>query len=180
MRRIPCNVEHGKGEPWVSMLTTAKPNGLKPDATLQGILLMKYLVSTQAARESVERLMEWRSAKDSSAKDSSDAIVKGQRRLNHDDLRKRLAGFGRILRDIDGDDTRSKIQLRLFYYKLWSTVEDLMANDKAIKGKAEKLAIATGKVRPGDVRLMLGNRQPGFLLFVGNLKKWRTRTRQMD
>ena len=71
--------------------------------------------------------------------------------------RKGLAGIGQILKDIDGDDTRSKIRQRFFYYRLWSTVEDLMANDKAIKGKVEKLAIATAKVRPGDVRLMLGN-----------------------
>ena len=109
--------------------------------TLREIVLMKYLWSAQATRGTIERITEWRRATD-----TSDTIIEGQQLLNDADARKRLAGCGKLLSDIDGTDTRSKIRQRFFYCKLWQTVEDLMVQDKDLKGKGEKATIKMAKV----------------------------------
>jgi hypothetical protein len=109
-------------------------------------MLMKYLLSNQATRETRERIAEWRGAND-----DSEAIVEGQRLLHDTDARVRLTGYGKLLSDIDGTDTRSKIRQRFLYCKLWQTVEDLMVHDKDLRGKSEKAATAIAKVRASDV-----------------------------
>ena len=53
---------------------------------------MKYLGGTQVTRDTIERVRQWRNAKD-----SSDAILQGQGLLNRGDARKRLEGIGQIL-----------------------------------------------------------------------------------
>ena len=107
----------------------------------QGLILMKFLIRPDMTREILKKIELWRTVRE-----SSEIVREVQKELSHEDACVRLAGYGRVLSEMEKKDEISKVKQRFFYYRMWSTVLELVKTDEKLKKLKEKKALAGAKV----------------------------------